>query len=258
MFDGRRGLLQVVLIGVVVGVLVAGYVVLVSDPEHVATIETLAALLTLAGSVVLWPWRQIRHRPTPSPELVDRAVGRLATAVRARVECEMEQRGLHVPTPIALSWEWSNRRLGSSKDVAVSPVWTAQRAAALPGMSKAGPGDVDSGNLADLLQVYGGVDSGRVVLLGDAGAGKTSAALLLVHGALDHRDRLYDPVDKTRAPVPVILGFHLTGTRAIRTPSPGPHPGCFVPIPSCVRGVRTRRGSRAAGHRPHRPHPGQS
>ncbi|WP_426513358.1 hypothetical protein ACPPVO_23740 [Dactylosporangium sp. McL0621] len=207
MFDKRRGLLLVIRV-VVVSALIAGYVVLVSHPDHAAAIQAITALLALAVPAVPWLRHHFRHRPEPSPTLADRAVDQLAKAVRARAESEVEQRGLHFPTPIPLRWEWSNRRLGSSKDVAVSQVWTAQRTAALPGLSKAGPGEVDSGDLADLLQVYGAVDSGRVVLLGDAGAGKTSAALLLVLSALAHRDSLLDPVDRTRTPVPVILGLH--------------------------------------------------
>ncbi|MGC4769722.1 NACHT domain-containing protein, partial [Micromonospora sp. DT44] len=61
--------------------------------------------------------------------------------------------------------------------------------------------------LTERRWVYGGVASGRMVLLGDAGAGKTSAALQLVLRALNHR-RSLDPDDRARTPVPVMLGLH--------------------------------------------------
>ncbi|MEH1166878.1 hypothetical protein V6V47_15980 [Micromonospora sp. CPCC 205539] len=206
MLNARRGLLLIVLLGVA-GVITAGYVMLVAHPEHVVPIQTLTALLALAVPAVPVLWRRFVHRPDPAPELTDRAVDRLADRVREGVESDLEQRGLRVLPPIPLSWKWSARSLGTSQDAAAKPTWTEQRATPLPGMNAIGPGELDSGSLADLLQVYGGVASGRVVLLGDAGAGKTSAALQLVLSALNHR-RSLDPDDQVRTPVPVILGLH--------------------------------------------------
>ncbi|MDQ7905096.1 hypothetical protein RB614_11245 [Phytohabitans sp. ZYX-F-186] len=163
-------------------------------------------MLALAISALPWLWQRLRRRPA-SPELVDRAVERLAVAVGIRVGFEVEQRGLHFPTPIPLDWQWSDRGVGSARHVAATPVWTAQHPPAVPGISTVEPDDLDGGNLADLHRVYGGVASGRVVLLGDAGAGKTSAALLLVQRALAHRDTLPD-ADRTSTPVPVMLTLH--------------------------------------------------
>ena len=206
MINARRGLLLIVFLGIA-GIIAAGYVMLAEHPEHVGPVQTLTALLTVAVTAIPMLWRRFVHRPDPAPELIDRVVDRLADQIRGGVESDLEQRGLRVLPPIPLRWEWSERDLGASRDAAVNPTWTEHRAASLPGMSTIGLGEIDSGSLADLIQVYGGVASGRVVLLGDAGAGKTSAALQLVLSALNHR-RSLDPVDQARTPVPVMLQLH--------------------------------------------------
>lgn len=63
------------------------------------------------------------------------------------------------------------------------------------------------GGLKDLLGVYGGLDSGRVVILGDAGAGKTGAAIRLLLDALAHRKALPD-TERPGVPVPVMFTLH--------------------------------------------------
>ncbi|MGH3688040.1 MAG: hypothetical protein ACRDRU_15530 [Pseudonocardiaceae bacterium] len=52
--------------------------------------------------------------------------------------------------------------------------------------------------------MYAGIASGRVVVVGAPGAGKTGAAILLLLDALEHRDRV-DDKDRIRVPVPVLL-----------------------------------------------------
>jgi hypothetical protein len=66
---------------------------------------------------------------------------------------------------------------------------------------------VGDGGLRDLVAVYGGLDSGRVILLGGAGTGKSAAAILTVLDALDHRQGL-DDVTRAQVPVPVLLTAH--------------------------------------------------
>jgi hypothetical protein len=46
---------------------------------------------------------------------------------------------------------------------------------------------VDGGRIGDLFAVYAGLDSGRLIVLGDAGTGKSAAAILTVLDALNHR-----------------------------------------------------------------------
>ncbi|GAA4535392.1 hypothetical protein GCM10023192_31910 [Amycolatopsis samaneae] len=58
-----------------------------------------------------------------------------------------------------------------------------------------------------LFSVYGRLPSGRLILVGGPGCGKSSAAILLLIEILDHRRGL--PADRRReVPVPVILSMH--------------------------------------------------
>ncbi len=49
-----------------------------------------------------------------------------------------------------------------------------------------------SGGLRDLHAVYAGLRSGRLVIVGSPGAGKSGAAVLLVLAALRHRNAVTD------------------------------------------------------------------
>jgi hypothetical protein len=67
--------------------------------------------------------------------------------------------------------------------------------------------DLQSGGLTDLFGVYGGLGSGRLVVLGDPGAGKSGAGIRLLRDALDHR-AVVTAEDRARVPVPVLVTLH--------------------------------------------------
>jgi predicted NACHT family NTPase len=64
-----------------------------------------------------------------------------------------------------------------------------------------------SGEIRKLHELYGGVGSGRLVIAGAPGSGKSGAAVLLVLAALRHREIAND-VDRSRIPVPVMFTLH--------------------------------------------------
>jgi hypothetical protein len=64
------------------------------------------------------------------------------------------------------------------------------------------------GGLADLHAVYGGLGSGRLVIAGGPGSGKSAAAVLLLLAALRHRAAQPEAA-RPQVPVPVI--FTLSG-----------------------------------------------
>ncbi|MGV9249486.1 hypothetical protein [Streptomyces sp. NPDC003710] len=64
--------------------------------------------------------------------------------------------------------------------------------------------DLESGAVRDLFRLYGALDSGRVVIVGAGGAGKSGAAIRLLLDALAHREAL-EPDARARVPVPVLL-----------------------------------------------------
>lgn len=61
------------------------------------------------------------------------------------------------------------------------------------------------GGRTELFAVYAGIDSGRIVVVGAPGAGKSGAAVLLVLDALTHREGVDDAA---RAQVPVLFTAH--------------------------------------------------
>ncbi|MER6256337.1 hypothetical protein ABT224_33815 [Streptomyces sp. NPDC001584] len=64
------------------------------------------------------------------------------------------------------------------------------------------------GGIAELYEVYGGLASGRILLVGPEAAGKSAAAVLLLVRALDLRDATEAPQDRARMPVPVLLSLN--------------------------------------------------
>lgn len=75
----------------------------------------------------------------------------------------------------------------------------------MPGLPPVGPWQLDDGGLPVLLGVFGGLGSGRLILLGAAGAGKSSAAIMLALDVLGRRADLADPAQRRSVPVPVLL-----------------------------------------------------
>ncbi|MEO7194896.1 MAG: hypothetical protein ABIZ05_08745, partial [Pseudonocardiaceae bacterium] len=65
-----------------------------------------------------------------------------------------------------------------------------------------------SGTLNDLLDVYGGLESGRLIILGGPGSGKTSAAIMLLLESLKRRAGVGTAEARARVPVPVMLTLH--------------------------------------------------
>jgi hypothetical protein len=63
------------------------------------------------------------------------------------------------------------------------------------------------GRISDLHAVYGGLGSGRLVIIGAPGAGKSGAAVLLVLAALKHRGQV-SAEDRQRIPIPVMFTMH--------------------------------------------------
>jgi hypothetical protein len=113
------------------------------------------------------------------------------------------ERQLVQPEPIPVRWMSSSRPLAGPVSAAVD----SRQFPPLPGLARVTPGQLRSGQLPDLYAVYGGLGSGRVVLVGGAGSGKSGAAILLVLDALEHRAQL-PAADRQLVPVPVLVTVH--------------------------------------------------
>ena len=126
--------------------------------------------------------------PQPVRGDLAEAAGRLAHAVAGRWQREEEQRRIHDPFPLPVRWRPVPDHLTDH--------WDNVRR--VPAGATADPLDL-SGELGEIAATYRRIPSGRLVVLGRAGSGKTVLTLRFV---LDHL--------RTRAagdPVPVLFGL---------------------------------------------------
>lgn len=188
------GLLLVVAATAVIGVFV------IYSPDRDSAAKLVAALVTVATAVsgaAAGLWR--RARPTEVARLpLERAADELAEQLRRQWERVAAERGLIHPAPIPLWWQWSLQPpvTGPAEEAVQGPF------APLPGMAARTVEDLQSGTLRDLLGVYGGLGSGRLIVLGQPGAGKSGAGIWLLRDALAHRAAL---TSRDRVPVPVLV-----------------------------------------------------
>lgn len=127
--------------------------------------------------------------PLPAvPAEVSEAADHLALVIAARLRREEELRRLHDPFPLPVRWRGAPARLADHWDnICRVPV----------GVS-AGPLEL-SGGVGDIASTYLRVPSGRLVVLGRAGSGKTVLTLRFVLDTLAARTR--------GGPVPMIFNL---------------------------------------------------
>ncbi|MFC4852925.1 NACHT domain-containing protein [Actinophytocola glycyrrhizae] len=177
------------------------------DDPRMRTVESLAEaldltahdrieLLAAAGSQP--PADSPRRVPAGADRLTE-AASLLAYELRTRLRREEEQRQIHDPIPLPVRWRAAPDGLLDS--------WTNI------GMAKPGetvrPVEL-AGSLDEIVRVYQRIPSGRLVVLGRAGSGKTILTMRFVLGLLD--------VSAPGDPVPVIfsVGSWHPGTTALR------------------------------------------
>ncbi|MBC6448671.1 NACHT domain-containing protein [Actinokineospora xionganensis] len=140
----------------------------------------------------------------PSP--LDLLSDMLATAVQTQWLGAARERRLvgHVNLPIR--WRRSDHPVAGRIEEASTVHDDGSSFPPLPGITQVTPAALDLGDRADLLTLYGGLASGRLIITGGPGDGKTSAAILLLLDALNHRACL-DERQRTGVPVPVLFGL---------------------------------------------------
>ncbi len=164
-----------------------------------ALVTTLLAVATAAVGAAAGLSKQAQVARMP----LEQAADALAEKLSKDWAQAADERDLIRPEPIQLRWRWSRQQVTDSPAEAVTG-----RFEPLPEMAPVTPETLRSGVIDDLLYVYGGLRSGRLLVLGGRGAGKSSAGIRLLRDALDHRDSL-TAGDRAQAkdpvPVPVLV-----------------------------------------------------
>jgi hypothetical protein len=127
----------------------------------------------------------------------------LGGAVKDQWARAAAERQLLYPEPIPVRWERSPRSIAGPVSAAVN----SRQFAPLPGLAAVRQGQLHRGGLRDLHAIYGGLGSGRMVIVGAPGSGKSAAAVLLVLAAVRHREQVPGK-DQPRVPVPVMFTVH--------------------------------------------------
>ncbi|MGH3550060.1 MAG: hypothetical protein ACRDQU_18510 [Pseudonocardiaceae bacterium] len=182
------------------------YVLTARNRDSAGTlVQTLVTVQTFAFTIAALLWKWGRPARTGRLTLKD-AADQLAEQVRRLWEREAAARRL-TSAPVPVRWRWSPQQItGTVTDVASGP--GTLRFAPLPGIKPVKQRKLMSGALKDLLGVYGGLGSGRLVILGGPGSGKSGAAILLLLDALKHRASTGTPEEQAQVPVPVYFTAH--------------------------------------------------
>jgi hypothetical protein len=164
-------------------------------------------VLAVAGVLVGVVSLLVRPDGRSAARSVDVLARRLAQAVDMEWRREAHERRL-LPDPIPIRWSLSNLAVAGPVAAAVGAPQERPAFAPLPGQARISEADLRAGGRRrELHQLYAGLASGRIVVIGAPGAGKSGAAILLLLDALAHRDELSVP-QRSRVPVPVLFTAH--------------------------------------------------
>ncbi|HEX4657182.1 MAG TPA: hypothetical protein VH307_07340 [Streptosporangiaceae bacterium] len=160
------------------------------------------ALVALAAGWIAWALRARAKRDGGTPDLrdLDHLADLLAEAVRKQWENAAGERGLLEPEPIPVRWRTPSPAIAGPVAAAIR----STRFPPLPGLHPVEERLLREGDIRDLHAVYAGLGSGRLVIAGAPGSGKTGAAVLLVLAALRHRQSVPKKV-RPKVPVPVLF-----------------------------------------------------
>ncbi len=156
--------------------------------ERNDALALLGIVLGLIGALPLVAQLK-RRRPPVDPRSVDELADLLAQAVDGQWRKEAIERRLLIPDPIPIRWSLSDLAVMGEVSAAVGAPESPPALRPLPHQARITEADLQAGGgRTELHHAYAGLASGRVVVVGTPGAGKTGAAVLLLLDALAHRD----------------------------------------------------------------------
>ncbi len=149
-----------------------------------------SALVALGGLAVTLSSTLSRTRSSSdeTPSTVDVTAGQLANSVRSLSAREEEHRRIGDPRPLSVQWDTASEDVGDR--------WENIHGTA--GQDRDEPMSL-AGGFASIRETYEAVPSGRLVILGRAGAGKTVLVHRLILALLEEQDRA--------GPVPVLFSL---------------------------------------------------
>lgn len=164
-----------------------------------------AAVAVAAAALISRMCGAARRQSSVAPNALelDHLADVLAGSVKDQWTRAAADRGLLQSEPIPVRWRKSSLAVAGSVSAAVGSV----RFQPIPGLPAVTQQRLRGGQISDLHTIYGGLGSGRLMIIGTPGAGKSGAAVLLVLAALRHRESVPE-VERGRVPVPVMLTLH--------------------------------------------------
>jgi hypothetical protein len=177
-----------------------GGIIVWRSPQRAALI-TFITLVVAVCELVAPLVASLRRGPVDvKPDSHD--MEQLADAVGKQWNLEAFKRQLADPIPVL--WGIAPPRLFGSPSSAVS----SKAFRPLPGMRAIAESDLIEGRIEDLHKVYGGLGSGRLLIIGEPGSGKSGAAIVLIRAALQHREERKSSKEKMLVPVPLLFTAH--------------------------------------------------
>ena len=190
-----------------IAVVVAWLLYLLYRSPHRDDLSTYGAFVFPVAAVVVgwlaWAWRKGKASQSAGAtgsEDLDHFADRLAAAVQAQWKTAAEERGLTGTVPIPVGWSRPSDPVSGPTAAAVN----SHRFRPLPGLAQTEAAELTAGQIGKLHAVYGGLRSGRLIIAGPTGSGKSGAAVLLLLAALRYRTEV--PAER-RAEVPVPVLF---------------------------------------------------
>ena len=164
----------------------------------VGLIGRTAGVLSRAGSVGIR-----RTGGDGGGQTLDEGADLLAEAVKEQWTRAAADRWLLQAEPIPVRWARPSQPVTGPVSAAVG----SRQFSPLPGLTAVRQGQLRNGGLGDLHTLYGGLGSGRIVIVGAPGSGKSGAAVLLILAALRHREQVPEAC-RPLVPVPVMFTMH--------------------------------------------------
>ena len=160
------------------------------------------ALVAAVTPLVVYLAKRSRLSGAGQGERIDLLTEALAGAVKEQWARAAAERQLLYPEPIPVRWARSCKPIAGPASVAADSVQFSP----LPGLAPCRIEQLMEGDIQDLHAVYGGLGSGRLVIVGPPGSGKSGAAVLLILAALRYREQLSREA-QPMVPIPVMCTF---------------------------------------------------